>query len=41
MVVERGNITFGDQAHNIFNDSPKSIREIEGRTFFIKDTKKY
>ena len=35
------NITFGNQAHNIFNDLPKTIREIEGTAVFIKDPKRY
>ena len=33
--------TFGDQAHDIFNDLPKSIRVIKDRKVFIEETKRY
>ena len=39
MMVERG--TFGDQAHDIFNDLPKKIRVIKDRKVSIKETKRY
>ena len=41
MMVERGekNI-FGDQAHDIFNDLPKTIRVIKDRKVFIKEFKR-
>ena len=41
MMVERGekNI-FGDQAHDIFNDLPKTIRVIKYRKVFIKEFKR-
>ena len=42
MMVERGDkSTFGDQAHNIFNDLPKAIRIIKDRKVFITETKRY
>ena len=42
MMVERGDKnTFGDQAHDIFNDLPKAIRVIKDRKVFIKETKRY
>ena len=42
MMVERGDKnTFGDQAHNIFNDLPKAIRIIKDRKVFITETKIY
>ena len=42
MMVERGvqNI-FGDQAHDIFNDLPKTMRVIKDKKDFIKETKRY
>ena len=41
-MVERGEKnTFGDQAHDIFNDLPKNIRVIKDRKVFIKETKRY
>ena len=41
-MVERGDKnTFGDQAHNIFNDLPKAIRIIKDRKVFITETKRY
>ena len=33
--------TFGDQAHDIFNDLPKAIRVIKDRKVFIKETKRH
>ena len=37
MIVERGEInTFGDQAHDIFNNLQKTIRVIKDRNVFIK-----
>ena len=37
MIVERGEInTFGDQAHDIFNNLQKSIGVIKDRNVFIK-----
>ena len=42
MMVERGDKnTFGDQAHNIFNDLSKAIRIIKDRKVFITETKRY
>ena len=42
MMVDRGNKnTFGDQAHDVFNDLPKAIRVIKDRKVFIKETKRY
>ena len=32
---------FGDQAHDIFHDLPKTIRVIKDRRDFIKETKRY
>ena len=41
-MVERGEKnTFGDQAHDIFNDLPKAIRVIKDRKVFIEETKGY
>ena len=41
-VVERGEKnTFGDQAHDVFNVLPKTIRVIKDRKVFIKETKRY
>ena len=42
MMVERGDKnSFGDQAHDVFNDLPKAIRVIKDRNVFIKETKIY
>ena len=42
MMVDRGiKNTFGDQAHDVFNDLPKAIRVIKDRKVFIKETKRY
>ena len=41
MMVERGQNTFGDQAHDIFNDLPKAIRVNKDRKVFIKETERY
>ena len=42
MMVERDETNiFGDQAHDIFNDLPKTIRVIKDRKGFIKETKGY
>ena len=42
MMVERGDKnSFGDQAHDVFNDLPKAIRVIKDRKVFIKETKRY
>ena len=42
IMVERGvQNTFGDQARDIFNDLPKTIRVIKDRKDFIKETKRY
>ena len=39
MMVERGDKnSFGDQAHDVFNDLPKAIRVIKDRKVFIKET---
>ena len=38
MIVERGEInTFGDQAHDVFNNLQKTIRVIKDRTFLLKN----
>ena len=41
-MVERGEKknTFGDQAHDIFNDLRKTIRVIKDRKVFIKESKR-
>ena len=36
-----GKNTFGAQAHDIFNNLPKTIRVIKDRKVFIKETKRY
>ena len=42
MIVGRGEKnTFGGQAHDMFNDSSKTIRVIKNRKVFIKETKRY
>ena len=42
MMVERGQKnTFGDQAHDIFNDLPKAIRVNKDRKVFIKETERH
>ena len=42
MMVERGEKnTFGDQAHDKFNDLQKTIRVTKDRKVFIKETKKH
>ena len=42
MMVEGGEKnTFGDQAHGIFNDLPKTIRVIKDRKVFINESKRY
>ena len=42
MMAERSDKnTFGDRAHNIFNDLPKAIRVSKDRKVFIKETKRY
>ena len=42
VTVERGwKNTFGGQAHDIFNDLPKTIRVIKDRKVFIKENKRY
>ena len=42
MIVERGEKnTFGDQAHDIFNDLPKTTRVIKDVKAFIKETRRY
>ena len=42
MMVGRGEKnTFGGQAHDMFNDLPKTIRVIKNRKVFIKETKRY
>ena len=41
-MVERGETNkFGDQAHDIFNDLPKTMRVIKDREVFINETKRY
>ena len=35
------NKQFGDQAHDIFNDLPKTMRVIKDREVFINETKRY
>ena len=42
MMVERGETNkFVDQAHDIFNDLPKTMRVIKDREVFINETKRY
>ena len=42
MMVERGDKnTFGDQAHDTFNDLLKAIKVIKDRKLFIKETKRH
>ena len=43
MMIECGEKknTFGDQAHEIFNDLPKTIRVIKDRKVFIRENKRY
>ena len=41
MIERREKNTFGDQAHDIFNNLPKAIRVIKDRKVFIKETKRY
>ena len=42
MIVERSEkTTFGDQAHDIFNDLPKTIRVIKYRKVFIQEIQRY
>ena len=38
MIERREKNTFGDQAHDIFNNLPKAIRVIKDRKVFIKET---
>ena len=42
VMVERGETNkFGDQAHDIFNDLPKTMRVIKDREVFINEAKRY
>ena len=41
MVERSDKNTFGDRAHNIFNDLPKAIRVTKDRKVLIKETKRY
>ena len=42
MMVERGEKnTFGHQAHDMFNDLPKTLRAIKNRKVFIKETERH
>ena len=42
MMVERGEKnTFGHQAHDMFNDLPKTLRVIKNRKVFIKETERH
>ena len=41
-MVERGEKgTFNEQAYNVFNKLPKAIREINNKTSFLRETKRY
>ena len=42
VMVERGETNkFGDQAHDIFNDLPKTMRVLKDREVFINEAKRY